>query len=128
MEWIRLIGFCLLAAALVTVLRQMNASAAALLTTAFGVLVIGAVLPQLREYFDTIRSFLAALELEGEYYRVMLKALGIMVMTQAAVQVCQDLEAPSVARKAELCGRMAMLGVALPVFVSLAQMAVDMLG
>ena len=67
MEWIRLIGFCLLAAALVTVLRQMNASAAALLTTAFGVLVIGAVLPQLREYFDTIRSFLAALELEGEY-------------------------------------------------------------
>ena len=58
----------------------------------------------------------------------MLKALGIMVMTQAAVQVCQDLEAPSVARKAELCGRMAMLGVALPVFVSLAQMAVDMLG
>lgn len=128
MEWIRLIGFCLLAAALVTVLRQMNASAAALLTTAFGVLVIGAVLPQLREHFDTIRSFLAALELEGEYYRVMLKALGIMVMTQAAVQVCQDLEAPSVARKAELCGRMAMLGVALPVFVSLAQMAVDMLG
>lgn len=128
MQWLRLIGFCLLAAALVTILRQMNGTSAALLTTAFGVLVIGAVLPELERYFGVIRAFLASLALEGEYYRVMLKTLGIMVMTQAAVQVCQDLEAPSVARKAELCGRMAMLGVALPVFVSLAQMAVDMLG
>ncbi len=128
MQWIRLIGCCLLAAALVTILRQMNMPAAALLTTAFGVLVLGAVLPDMGRYFQTIRTFLSSLALEGEYYRVMLKALGIMVTTQAAVQVCQDLEAPGVARKAELLGRVAMLGVALPVFVSLAQMAVDMLG
>ena len=38
MEWIRLIGFCLLTAALVMVLRQMHPAFSGLLCAAFGVL------------------------------------------------------------------------------------------
>ena len=108
MEWIRLIGFCLL-------------------TAAFGVLIVSAVLPQVREYIGTIREFLDSLGLSGEYYRVMLRAMGIVLVTQIAVQVCRDMDAPSIAQRAELCGRLALLGVAVPVFIELTRLAVDVL-
>lgn len=127
MEWIRLIGFCLLTAALVMTLRQLHPPFAGLLCVAFGVLIVSAVLPQVQAYIGTIRTFLDSLGLSGEYYRVMLRAMGIVLVTQIAVQACKDMDAPSVAQRAELCGRLALLGVALPVFLSLARMAVGVL-
>lgn len=127
MEWIRLIGFCLLTAVLVMVLRQVNPAFAGLVCVAFGVLVVGAVLPSVRENIEAIRDFLASLGLEGEYYRVMIKAMGIVLVTQIAVQVCRDMDAPSVAQRAELCGRLALLSIAVPIFIELTRMAVDVL-
>lgn len=127
MEWMKLIGFCLLAAMLVMLLRQMNPAAAGLLAAAFGVLTLGVVLPQIYEYIRQIHALLSALRLDAPYYAVLLKAMGIALVTQFAVQVCQDMGAESIARRAEFCGRIALLGVAAPVFMSLTQMAVDAL-
>ena len=127
MEWLRLIGFCLLAAAMVLVLRQMHPQTAGLLSMAFGVLLVMLVLPGVQTYIETIRTFLAELNLDTQYYKTLLKAMGIVLVTQLAVQFCQDMDAPSIARRAEFCGRIALLGVALPVFMSLTKMAVDVL-
>ena len=127
MDWIRLIGFCLLAASMVLVLRQMHPQTAGLLSIAFGVLLVMLVLPGVQTYIETIRAFLARLNLDTQYYKVLLKAMGIVLVTQLAVQFCQDMDAPSIAKRAEFCGRIALLGVALPVFMTLTQMAVDVL-
>ena len=127
MEWLRLIGFCLLAAMMVSILRQMHPAAAGLLAAAFGVLLMGGLLPQIKGHIDTVLLLLGSLGLEGMYYSVMLKAMGIVLVTQLAVQVCRDMDAPSVAQRCEFCGRLALLGVAVPVFTELTQMAVDVL-
>lgn len=127
MEWLRLIGFCLLTAMMVAVLRQMHPAVAGLLTAAFGVLVMGHLLPQIKAHIDAVLGLMDSLDLGGMYYSVLLKAMGIVLVTQMAVQVCRDMDAPSVAQRAEFCGRLALLGVAVPVFVELTQMAVDAL-
>ena len=126
-EWLRLIGFCLLAAAMVLVLRQMHPQTAGLLSIAFGVLLVMLVLPGVHAYIETIRAFLAELNLDTQYYRILLKAMGIVLITQLAVQFCMDMDAPSIAKRAEFCGRIALLGVALPVFMTLTRMAIDVL-
>lgn len=127
MTLVRLIGFCLLAAAMVMVLRQMNPQAAALLCVAFGAVIVSLLLPTMRGYIQTIRTFLDSLALDAQYIGVLLRAMGIVLVTQLAVQVCQDMDAPSIARRAELCGRLALLGVAMPVFLTLMEMAVEAL-
>ncbi len=127
MEWMTHVGYCLLAASMVLVLRQMNAAAAGLLSAAFGVLIVSLLLPQIQSAVDSVQVFLEMLHLDAQYYRIMLKTMGIAITTQLAVQVCQDMDAPSIARRAELCGRVALLGVAVPVFVELTQMAVGAL-
>ncbi len=124
---IRLIGLCLLAAAMTLVLRQMNMAAAGLLCAAFGALVLGMMLPYIGDYVRQIREFLESLALEAQYGEIMLRAVGIVLLTQFAAQVCRDMDAPSIARRAEMCGRLMLLGVAMPVFLTLTQMAVDAL-
>lgn len=127
MEWPRFIGFCLLAAAMVMLLRQLHPPTAGLLSIAFSVLMLGVLLPEIGSYVQTIRTFLQSLELDAAYYRVMLKTMGIVWVTQLAVQACQDMDAPSIARRAAFCGRIALLSVAIPVFMNLTQMAVNIL-
>ena len=124
---VRLIGFCLLAAVMTMLLRQMNSGAAALLCVAFGVMTLSMLLPTVGEYVAQIRDFLASLALDAGYGQTMLRAMGIVLMTQFAAQVCRDMDAPSIACRAELCGRLLLLGVALPIFLELTQMAVGAL-
>ncbi len=127
MTLVQLCGLCLLAAAMVMLLRQMNPQAAALLCVAFSVLVVGMLLKPVSGYIAQIQQFLDSLDMDGQYMKVMLRAMGIVLVTQFASQICQDMDAPSIARKAEFCGRLALLGVSVPIFLSLTQMAVEAL-
>lgn len=127
MEWMRLIGFCMLAGAMVMLLGEMQPQAAALLSVAFGVLIVGATLGQIAGYIETVASFLDSLNLDAQYFKVMVKAMGVVLVTQLAVQACEDMQASSIARRAEAVGRLALLSVAMPVFMELTQMAVDVL-
>lgn len=127
MEWFQLIGVCLMASVIVVILRQMNPSVAGLLCAAFGVMLLGALLPQIQRYVEIIRQFLGGLGLEGEYYAVMLKAMGVVLITQIAEQICCDMGVQAIADRVELCGRLAMLGIAIPLFIDLTRMAVEVL-
>ncbi len=79
---IRLMGLCFLAAAMTMVLRQMNMATAGLLCTAFGVLVLGMMLPDIQEYVRQICKFLESMALEAQYGEIMLRAVGIVLLTQ----------------------------------------------
>ena len=127
MEWLRLLGLCLLAGAMVMLLGQMQPQAAALLSVAFGVLIVSAMLTPIAHYVQIVRTFLASLDMDEQYFGVMIKSMGIVLITQLAVQACEDMDAPSIARRAEFVGRMTLLSMALPVFIELTQMAVNAL-
>lgn len=127
MNWLGMLGLALLSAGMVMLLRQMYSPAAAVLTIAFGVMMLCALLPTIREYTSAIGTFLSSVSLGVEYGEVMLKTMGIVLLTQLASDACQEMGAPGIARCAELGGRIALLSVAVPVFISLTQMAVDVL-
>ena len=90
-------------------------------------MLIAAVLPQIRSYAEMIRDFLEGVALDGETYRIMLRASGIVLVTQISTQLCKDMDAPSVAQRVELCGRLALLGIAVPVFIELTRLSLDVL-
>jgi len=127
LEWFRLIGVCLMTAVIVVILRQMNPSVAGLLCAAFGVMLMGVLLPEIQGVIEVIRQFIGDMGLEGEYYAIMLKAMGVVLITQIAEQICCDMGVQSIADRIEMCGRLAMMGIAIPLFIDLTRMAVDVL-
>ena len=89
---VRLIGFCLLAAVMTMLLRQMNPGMAALLCVAFGAMTLLMLLPAVGEYAAQIRDFLSELSLEAVYGQTMLKAMGIvLVLTRVIVTTLGEL-------------------------------------
>lgn len=127
MGWFQLIGICLLASVLVVILKPMNPVIASLLTAAFGVMIIGAMLPEIQRFIEVIRQFLMEMGLEGGYYALMLKVMGIVFVAQLAEQVCRDMGAQAVAERVELCGRIAIMGIVVPLFIDLTRMVIDVL-
>ena len=127
MDYLSMLGIALLTAGMVMLLKQMVPAAASLLTVAFGVMMISALLTPIRQYAGLLSAFLSGASLSGEYAVIMLKAMGVVLLSQLASQACQEMGAPGIARYAELCGRIMLLGIAAPVFISLTQMAVDVL-
>ena len=127
MEWTKLLGLCVLAASMTMFVRQMNQPISAMLAIAVGMMALYAALPQIGRFADEIKRFLSGLGLDGMYYSVMLRAMGIALITQMTVGVCMEMGASSIAGYAEFCGRVAMMGVAVPVFMQLAELAVGML-
>lgn len=127
MEWIRLIGFCLLSSVLIIIVRQMNPLMAGLMSSVFGMLFLNAVLPQIQGHVESMRNFISQTGLEGRYYADMLKAMGIVLLTQTAAQICQDMGENTIAERVEQCGRLALLGIAVPVFIELTELAVSAL-
>jgi len=127
MDWLGLLGLALLTAGLAMLVRQMYPPAASVLTVVFGIMMICALLPVITNYISAIDDFLNSMSLSGEYGATMLKTMGIVLLTQLSSEACQELGAPGIARYAEFCGRIALLGIAVPVFISLTEMAVDVL-
>jgi len=127
LEWIRLIGACLMTAVMVVILRQMNPTVAGLLSAAFGIMLMGVLMPEVQYFIEVIRRFFGEMGLEGEYYAIMLKAMGIVLITQIAEQICCDMGVQVIAERVEMCGRIAMMGIAVPLFIDLTRMAVDVL-
>ena len=127
MEWLQLIGICLLASMIVVIVKPMNPGIAGLLCTAFGVMLVGALLPNVWSFIEYIHRFLTDMGLEGEYYGILFKAMGIVLVTQLAEQICSDLGAQSIAERVEMCGRLAMLSMAVPLFIDLTRMTIGIL-
>lgn len=127
MDFLRLMGLCILASAMAMVVRQMHPQSAALLTISFGAMVLLVIVPMVRTYIDEVLALLDGLRLQGSYGRVMLKAMGISLVTQLCAEACREMDAAAVAGRAELCGRLALLGVCMPVFLELTRMAVGVL-
>lgn len=118
----------MLAAVMVIAFRQISPVWAGGICAVFGLLMLGLIMPQIQAYIGVIREFLQSIGLPGEYYGLMLKTMGIVLITQVSSQVCRDMDADTIARRVEMCGRIALLGVAVPVFIELTQMAVGVLG
>ena len=127
MDWLKMMGFCLLCAVMVLILRQMNPQMAGILAALFGVMLASSILPELAAYIDRIMVFIQSLDLDEQYFRILLKAMGIVLVTQISTQLCKDMDAPSVAQRVELCGRLALLGIAVPVFIELTRLSLDVL-
>ena len=127
MEWIQMIGVCLLTAVIYIILKPMNGSIAGILCAVFGVMLLGSMLPQIQQYVESVRGFLLSAGLDGSYYAAMLKAMGVIVIVQTAEQICCDMGVPMIAEQIAMCGRFAIWGIAIPLFIDLTQMVVGVL-
>lgn len=126
MEFPAVVGAALVAAVLAVTLREVKKEYALVLTLCCGALLLlwaaGVVSPALEE----LRSMIEATRIEGEYGEILMKTLGISFLTQLASDACKDAGEGAIAAKVELCGRICIVVLSLPMFRAILTLAQSM--
>lgn len=110
------VGVAVVATMLTLTLRQTQPSFAVGLTVVVGaLLLIGAfeaVLPAFRE----VGGMLSRYTVGGAYRDVLIKAIGISLLTQTAADVCRDAGETALCGRVEFCGKVLLVLCGLPLF------------
>lgn len=119
---------CIIGCILCLVLRDYHRPQAALLGAAICiVLLIGAV-PELSRIITTASGLYAQCSLAPEYFTVICKAIGISYLTQLGADTCKDCGEHAIGTAITLCGRICLVALALPLFVTLAETVLGVIG
>lgn len=121
-------GAVFLAIILIANLSGHRKDMAALLALAVSVMVALVAV----HYFGPVLGFVEELEqiggLDGEMIRILLKIVGIGILTEIAVPVCSDAGNASVGKSLQFLSVMVMLSLSVPLFRSLIHVLQEILG
>ena len=100
-------------------LRPKNAEIALMLTDACSVLILVALLSQARQIIGTVNSIVAASQINTGYIAILLKVVGICLLTEFAVNTCRDAGSQSLAGNVSLAGKLLVTITALPLYTDI---------
>lgn len=123
-----LLAMALLSAITVALVKQYKPELALPLAVAAGALLLVAALKTFLPMFNSLKELAESNGLKGEYLKIMLKALGICYITQFASEVCVDFGQTSLGSKVELCGKLALAAISLPLVISLIKTVTEIVG
>lgn len=113
---------------LAVTLRTQRPEQATLLVLAAGVALLAMVFDQVYPLLQTVKEFLDGSGLSSEYLTILIKGVGICLVTQLASDICRDAGEAAMANKTELAGRVALLMIGMPLFRKLMTSALTLIG
>lgn len=128
MNIVALCGVAIISVILCVMLKRYHAEYAVIISLAAGVLMLAVIFSQVVPAVSQIRRLLSATKLSSEYAAVLLKSLGICFLTQFASDSCRDAGESALSSKIELAGKIAILGLSLPLFEKITETALSLIG
>ncbi len=121
-------ALCVLTAAAVLLIKRYTPEHAMLLSVAAGAVLLAVSVASAAGMLIEIKELFESAGLRPELFKTVLKALGICYITSFAADVCRDFGQASLAAKAELCGKLATVGLTLPLTKEILSVALELIG
>lgn len=117
----------ILTALLYGLIRQIKPEMAPLVILGGTAVIILAVSDVLLDVTDSVNSMMELAGLEKENVSLLIKSLGMCVVTQFAADICYDNSSSTLGSAVELAGRLGAIALALPMIKSVARIAVGLI-
>ena len=121
------IGISIVSVAVCILLREYKPEFAMTASLLCGVLIFGMVILNLTPALDTLGNLISGMNINSEYFTIVLKSLGICYVTQLASDTCRDSGYSAIASKVELAGKVSIVVIALPLFTNLVAIALGLI-
>lgn len=128
MEIFSIVALTLITAILVIFIKQYRPEIALTLSAGAGAIILLAIISKAVPLLNSFSSIINSAGIKAEYVSIMLKSLGICYLTQFSCDICNDFGQTSLGSKIELCGKIMLGIVALPMMVSLISTITKMIG
>lgn len=122
-----ILGVLITAALLSVLLRSQRPEWGFALTLITAVLTLSVIFLRLTPLLDTAEALFEKLPLSEEYGGILLKGLGVCLLSQTAADICRDAGEGALANKAELTGKITLLALSVPLFERVATLAVSLI-
>lgn len=112
-------SICVLAVVTVIIiltLRSRNSEIALMLGISCSIIILLSMLSQVSLIINTLNSIVAASNININYIVILLKVIGICLITEFAVNTCKDAGSQSLAGNVSLAGKVMVTITALPLY------------
>lgn len=118
-EVVTVAGIAVAAAGAAILLKQYKPEYAFGISAAAGIIFLLFIVTRAAEIIEEISGFADASGIDSENYGIVLRCLGVCLVTNAAAETCKDCGQSSIAAKVVIAGKALVLIMALPLFSEL---------
>ncbi len=127
MEIVKIAFLGILTALIYGLLRQIKPEIAPLIILGGAAVILVTLTDTLLDVSGSVNSMMELAGIEKENVSILIKALGICVVTQFAADICYDNSSSSLAAAVELAGRVGAIALAMPMIKMVAQLAIGLI-
>ncbi|MEW6540208.1 MAG: stage III sporulation protein AD [Bacillota bacterium] len=128
MEITQIVGFGLVAAVLVVILRQYKPEIALLVSLAAGITLFMLVLGKIGAIVEVLKDLSSRANVNLVYLGVILKIVGIAYIADFGAQLCRDAGEGALAAKIEFAAKILILVLAIPIVMAVLDILMKILG
>lgn len=119
MEISTIVTIGIIGAVVCVVIKQYKPEYTILVGLGTGLVILFFTAPHFSSVVEYVNELSGLGEIDTGYIKIVIKALGVCIVTQLASDTCKDCGQNSIASKIELGGKVSILALSLPMFVSL---------
>jgi stage III sporulation protein AD len=119
MELIKVIGVGIIGAVIAVTMKNWKNEFSVYIVLATGMLILIYALSFLNEVITAFNGIVDKTNIDSELFSGILKIIGIGYITEYSHNICTDCNAESIGNKIELCGKITIFLMALPIITTL---------
>lgn len=112
---------------LAVILRQKSPALAALVALAATAVMAGMLLDSFRVIFDGFSALIESGGIAPEYYKSIIKVIGVAYFTEITAGLCRDAGESAIAAKLEIAGRLGVMALTVPIVARLMTVIINAL-
>lgn len=124
---IKISAIAILTVIFYVLVKQYKPEYGILIQLASGAMILLLLLPEIKSIIDFSEDFFTASLIDRSLFVLLIKALGITILSQFAADVCRDNGVSALASKIELAGRVLILILTLPMIRTLLEIVMGMI-
>ena len=117
----------IVAVILILTIKSKNSEIALMIGIACSVIILLAVLSQAVSVINTVNNIIAVSQISTSYIVILLKVIGICLLTEFAVNTCKDAGSQSIAGYVSLAGKIMVTVTALPLYTDILNTVLSLL-
>lgn len=101
---------------IITALKAKNSEIALMLSISASILILFSVISSFLQVADTINNIIAVSGISTNYITILLKVIGICLLTEFTVNACKDAGSNSLANNVSLAGKILITVTSIPLY------------
>lgn len=119
MNIITIAAVAIVSAITAVAIKKQNGETALMLSVACSVILLMAVISFAGNVLQTVNRIAAASDMNVEYIKILLKVIGICIVTELAVSVCKESGQQTIASNVTLAGKILIMVASLPLYTEI---------